>query len=254
VLLRRPTAFELAYLCAGPFVLPLHQTVRRRLIQLARTYPGARILDVGGRKSHYTVGVPGRLVVTDVPRATALQRQLNLGVTDAICGQVRARRSNIEAVLLDDMTRSSLPDAAFDIVVAVEVLEHVEDDEAFVRHVRRVLRPGGTFLMTTPNGDAVPNSNPDHKRHYTRASLGDLLVRHFDAVTVEYAVAGGRFRRLGLRPWSLSRPWFSAVGMVANLVNAVQSARPSIGRRAQGTRHLIATARRASNGAVPCAR
>ena len=98
--------------------------------------------------------------------------------------------------------------------------------------------------MTTPNGDSVPNSNPDHKRHYTCAGLRALLEQHFTRVTVEYAIAAGRSRRLGLRPWDVHRPFTTAVGMFANLINGIQSSRPDIKRQARGTRHLIATAYR----------
>lgn len=42
-------------------------------------------------------------------------------------------------------------DASFDIVVAVEVVEHVEDQFRFVRELHRVTRPGGRALVTTPN-------------------------------------------------------------------------------------------------------
>jgi hypothetical protein len=101
--------------------------------------------------------------------------------------------------------------------------------------------------MTTPNGDWVPNRNPDHKRHYTRSGLQALLATHFADVAVEYAIAEGTFRTLGLRPWSLARPWFSAVGMAANVVNALQSASPVVRQRAQRTRHLIATAWKATS-------
>jgi len=44
-----------------------------------------------------------------------------------------------------------LPDASVDLAYSVEVLEHLEDQFAFLREVQRVLRPGGRFVITTPN-------------------------------------------------------------------------------------------------------
>lgn len=236
------TTFEMTYLCVQPFLMPLHREVHRRLMRMARTRDVVNILDVGGRKSHYTVGVPGRITISDVPRQSAVQTDLNLGITEAMMSQLRLRRSNIYEVLFDDMTQSRLPTASFDCVVAVEVLEHVEEDWRFVSEVNRVLRPGGTFLMTTPNGDSVANSNPDHKRHYRRAQLQQLLERAFVGVRVEYAIAAGRFRTLGLRPWRARNPLYTAGGMFGNLVNSMQSARVGLRDQPFGTRHLLATA------------
>ena len=130
---------------------------------------------MGGRKSHYTIGRNADVTVTDLPRVTDVQRQLNLGVTDGMQMELRRRRSNVVAFLYEDMTKSALRDASFDLVLAVEVLEHVHEDDRFVREACRVLRPGGAFIMSTPNGDFVANHNPDHVRHYRRAQLDTLL-------------------------------------------------------------------------------
>lgn len=198
----------------------------------------------GGRKSHYTIGIPGRVTITDLPRETEVQWKLHLGINGEIVETTYARRSNVDAILYDDMTQSSLPDGSFDCVVAVEVLEHVERDAEFIRQVHRVLRPGGVFLMTTPNGDYLANHNPDHKRHYSREQLHALLVSSFGDAEVEYAVRGGTFRTLGLRSWSLRRPVQTVLGMVSNIINTVQSAPASLRHQARGTHHLVAEARR----------
>lgn len=44
-----------------------------------------------------------------------------------------------------------LPDGSVDLAYSVEVLEHLEDQFAYLREVHRVLRPGGRFVLTTPN-------------------------------------------------------------------------------------------------------
>ncbi|MCM3874395.1 MAG: class I SAM-dependent methyltransferase [Pyrinomonadaceae bacterium] len=237
--------FEFAYLCAEPFLPPLMKLVRRRLMSSPQVRAkDARLLDVGGRKSHYTIALPAQVTITDLPRETEVQKQLNLGISDQTICQTLGRRTNVREVLFDDMTCSALPDDTFDGVVAVEVLEHVEQDGDFVREVYRVLKSQGVFLMTTPNGDFVKNTNPDHKRHYTRQQLTDLLSSVFDNVTVEYAIRGGTFRRWGLRSWSPRRPIVTALSMFANLVNTIESSGEAIKRQAKGTHHLVATAQK----------
>src|SRR5215204_1091280 len=44
--------------------------------------------------------------------------------------------------------------AAFDVVAAINFLEHIEDDETFFREMVRVLKPGGDFLFMAPTGES----------------------------------------------------------------------------------------------------
>ncbi len=46
--------------------------------------------------------------------------------------------------------RLDFPDAYFGLVMAFEVLEHVEDDEGLLSEIARVLQPGGLFVMSVP--------------------------------------------------------------------------------------------------------
>lgn len=43
------------------------------------------------------------------------------------------------------------PDASFDVVTCLDVLEHVQDTEQVLREIKRVLRPGGVLLTSVPN-------------------------------------------------------------------------------------------------------
>lgn len=53
-------------------------------------------------------------------------------------------------VQCQDVQRLTYPDAEFDLCTSTDVFEHVEDDLAGFREVRRVLRRGGTFVFTVP--------------------------------------------------------------------------------------------------------
>lgn len=239
------TSFEWIYTLARPFLGALSFQVHRRLKQLAQSSPRRpEILDVGGRKSHATIGVPANITISDLPRESGLQKQLKLGIDDAIMAQTLSRRSNIADVIYDDMTKSGFGDRSFDGVVSVEVLEHVEEDEAFAANVARVLKPGGFFLMTTPNGDFVKNTNPDHKRHYLRNQLHDLLANHFDEVQVDYAIQDSKWRSRGLHPWRIRKPIRTLHSMLGAFINIRESAKPHLRTQPNGTRNLIALARK----------
>lgn len=235
--------YEIARRGLEPILPPLYKQIRVRLLsEMRNTADQPLVLDVGGRKSPYTIGVPARITIIDLPRNTELQTSLNLGINEEIIKQLISRRSNIDNFVFGDMTQSDLPSSSFDLVVSVEVLEHVDEDDKFVSEVSRVLRPGGRFIMTTPNGDFLENKNPDHRRHYTKEQLSSLLNRHFKNVHVEYAIAGGYFRKLGLRSWSVWRPIQTCSSIFGNIVNTVQSSDAKLKDRAIGTHHLFASA------------
>jgi 2-polyprenyl-3-methyl-5-hydroxy-6-metoxy-1,4-benzoquinol methylase len=46
-----------------------------------------------------------------------------------------------------------IPDAQFDCVVSIDVLEHLPQDQPFLKEVKRVMRPNGRAVVTVPNGD-----------------------------------------------------------------------------------------------------
>lgn len=74
------------------------------------------------------------------------------------------------------------PDASFDCVVSFQVIEHIRDDAAFVREVRRVLRPDGRFIVSTPNRPMSLTRNPWHVREYDAREFRELLGRRFRRV------------------------------------------------------------------------
>jgi SAM-dependent methyltransferase len=232
------TSFEIVRLLAEPALPYIYTKVRSELKQLVRS--GAQILDVGGRRSPYTVGLAADVTIYDLPRTHDLQHQLGLGIDDSVLAQIRRRRSNIKQVLFGDMTRCTLPDGSYDGLVAVEVIEHVAEDDAFCAHAARVLRPGGWAMLTTPNGDYNPVPHPDHVRHYTRAQLHALLARHFREVRVFYGVATGKNHGRGLRAFELRRPLRTAEAVLGNMLNRLES--QGVEERADKTAHLFAVA------------
>ena len=78
---------------------------------------------------------------------------------------------------------------SFHAVVSCQVIEHIEDDMTFVREVARVLRPGGKFVLSTPNAPMSLTRNPWHVREYNVDELSNLLSCYFSTVEA-YGVVG----------------------------------------------------------------
>lgn len=77
-----------------------------------------------------------------------------------------------------DLVRCPLPDNSIDMVLLLNVLEHIEDDEAALRQVWRILKPGGTVLIEAPYGPHLYDIYDRmlcHQRRYKQASLERLI-------------------------------------------------------------------------------
>ena len=75
-----------------------------------------------------------------------------------------------------------LPSGSFDYVISFQVIEHIKHDMELVREVHRVLRPGGKFILTTPNIRMSLTRNPWHVREYNPDQLRNLLGSAFASV------------------------------------------------------------------------
>lgn len=73
-------------------------------------------------------------------------------------------------------------DNVFDFVVSFQVIEHIKDDNAFVKEIHRVLKPNGKCILSTPNILTTLTRNPWHIREYTKEELQQLLMRYFNSV------------------------------------------------------------------------
>ena len=71
---------------------------------------------------------------------------------------------------------------SFDYVVSFQVIEHIKRDFDFVREVHRVLKPGGKFIVTTPNAPMSLTRNPWHVREYRAEELTNMLECSFSQV------------------------------------------------------------------------
>ena len=79
-----------------------------------------------------------------------------------------------------DVRRLPFADASFDVVTAMDIIEHIDDDKAASREIFRVLKPGGRLFVTVPAFAALWSEHDEalhHYRRYTVPHLKDLFQR-----------------------------------------------------------------------------
>jgi SAM-dependent methyltransferase len=171
----------------------------------------ARILDAGCGSGRNMVELARRGAVTGIELASQ-----SLEV---------ARARDVGPVVpgsLDDLL--PFADGAFDLAVALDVLEHVADDRGALRELARVVAPGGRLLVTVPQYGWLWGEHDvlaHHHRRYTRAGL---LGRAAEAGFVAERVTG--FNTVLL-------PAIAAARLVQRLRRRAQPA-SDLGRTPQG--------------------
>lgn len=139
----------------------------------AQLAPGRRVLDAGcgagyGSEILHKAG-PASLTGIDIAES----------VVDAI------RDALPESVTLDtgDVRSLPYPDKSFDLVVCFEVIEHIDEQQAVVEELARVLTDDGILAISSPNPAKYPAGNPHHVKELTAAELDGLLKPLLPSVT-----------------------------------------------------------------------
>lgn len=99
---------------------------------------------------------------------------------------IEARERGIPILSASDLVGSA---ATFDVVSAIEVLEHTVDPLAEVRRMRNLLRPGGLLFLTT--GNAAPYAKRLDRWRYV---VPEIHISFFEPRTIERALAQAGFR------------------------------------------------------------
>jgi len=166
----------------------------RRAFLLERVRPGERVLDVGCGEGWFTA---------ELARAGA--HAVGIDAAAEPLRRARAAHPELDVRLVEPDGPWPLEDACFDVVWAGETIEHVADTAGWLSEVRRVLRSGGSLLLSTPDhgpltliGVALSprafaarfDPRCDHLRFYSRRTLTALL-EGFGFYDVEVRGVGG---------------------------------------------------------------
>lgn len=132
-----------------------HRRSRRRLAGIS----SAVVLDIGSGDSDSAaaLGEGNQLVRVDYPQTNARYRH--------------------PPDLFADARQLPIADASADVVLLLEVLEHVADPEAALSEASRVLRPGGTLFVSVPMTYPIHDAPHDYRR-FTIHGLRHMLTRH----------------------------------------------------------------------------
>ena len=150
------------------------------------------------------------------------------------------------------------PDGSFDLALSVEGIEHLENPFAYLRELHRVLRPGGTLVLTTPNigsvrsrvrffGSSFFHHDPRPLRESARHPLHHISLMTFADLRYALHTSGFRLIEAGhthikaasyLYVWMAPLAWlYTRVAFRKERDPAQREANAAI-RRALGSRSL----------------
>jgi SAM-dependent methyltransferase len=158
--------------------------------------PGKRGLDVGcgdGVMLYKILRAGGQVLGVDLSLA-------GLRIARA---EIERRSGKPPALTRASATVLPFASGSVDFVTSIEVIEHLADAGGHLAEIRRVLRPGGVLVVTTPHRLASGElQDPYHVVEYDAASLAELLGRHFPSAEVR-----------GMYPAFLDRIYYRASGL-----------------------------------------
>ncbi len=152
---------------------PLHQRLFKAYVA-AGDYVSGRVLEVGCGE--------GRGV------ELLMQQSDSFTAIDKIEEALAVLRKRFPAGTFTSMNIppfGELADNAYDVVVSFQVIEHIKNDTLYLKEIHRVLKPGGTALITTPNRKMSLSRNPWHIREYLAHELKALAATIFASVEMK---------------------------------------------------------------------
>jgi len=135
----------------------------------------SKVLDVGGGNGNFSL-----LLQSQNIEAVLLEPVAE--------GVQNARLSGVENIVHGTLNGVDFKESSFASVVALDVLEHIEDDREFVREIHRILEPSGRLYLSVPALQLLFSSFDRQVGHFRRYTLGQLVRLLWDnGFKVEFA-------------------------------------------------------------------
>jgi GT2 family glycosyltransferase/SAM-dependent methyltransferase len=139
---------------------------------------GRRVLDVGCGEGY------GSAMLAEV---AADVRAIDIDETTVRHARFNYASASVGFAIDDANTLSTVEDGSVDLVVAFEVIEHVEDPARVLDACRRVLRPGGVLVVSTPNrtlySEQSEQDNPFHLHELDDTEFREAVSSRFAHTT-----------------------------------------------------------------------
>ena len=126
--------------------------------------PGLRILDVGCSSG---------FILDDLREALPGAGLIGADYLRGPLEKLAERMTGIP-ILQFDLRRCPLPDACVDGITCLNVLEHIDDHESAMRHLFRILKPGGLAHIEVPAGPELFDIYDEHLMHHRRYRSRDV--------------------------------------------------------------------------------
>jgi SAM-dependent methyltransferase len=179
---------------AGPREFGNNEANLRFIDETGLVTPGKAILEIGS----------GTGVLLDVLRSRGIPAR-GVELREDLIAEGRRWFGDLPITHVGGTTLP-FPDASFDVVMSFDVFEHIPDSDAHLDEVSRVLRPGGAYLIQTPNKwtnvvfetirwRSFTKFREDHCSLHTLGELTDRLSRHgFTSRAYDIPVVNDFFR------------------------------------------------------------
>lgn len=144
-------------------------------------------------------------------------------------------RHSLDGTFVEKLT--NLDDNSFDVAVCSDVIEHVREPEQLLHAIRRVLKPGGMAIVTTPIRLTETPLDLHHVQEFFPSQFQFLMDRFFIEVKIQHHIPMAGLMLYYWRPWFfLRRP---LIAWVCNFMNIYFKINPVARINALDRYHLL---------------